>query len=810
VEDAAQAEEFLGAEERHDPFGFADMERVVGLVLDAIERDCRITVYGDFDCDGVCATAILVGAVRSLGGTCDWFIPDRIADGYGLNEEAIRKIADRGTSLVLTVDCGVTAVDEVALARELGLEIVVTDHHQTGPGLPDCPILHPRVSGYPFPDLCGAAVAGKLASALRAAAGSDPREDEGDLDLVALATVTDVMPLTGENRSLVRRGVKIARLARRLGMAALMEDAGVEPQHLSSEDFGFRLGPRINAAGRMYRADAGVELFLAESRERAAEIARELTAANAERRRVEREVEGAARAALREQDETGPAIVVAGEGWHPGVVGIVASRLVRSEGRPAVVISLEGDLGRGSARGVPGLDLHSALGDVSGLLESFGGHAAAAGVSIRADRLEEFRRALGSAVAERIGSEPVEPVIEFDAVAGGPELGLDLAEEIERLAPFGNANPPVRLLVPAARIADVREMGEGKHCRFTVRSGSHRAAGVAFDCTGFGVGEEDPVDVIAELGVNRWNGSIEPRLLVEEVIPVPEATPLEGCGEEEWWERFELAYERGAGPDPGPRVAEISLGAISPGPPGAALAELISSGERIAVVTADAQSRWRSLGGREGLGRFAPVADAAGSPRPEPEVHGIWAGSPRAAVRDAGRAGVLLTDFASLLSRKAPGLAGFDRIALIDPPCSEGALSLLREAGAPVHFLAGPEEFAFAARVAAHRFDLTSQLRALYRGLREAGTSEAGPALRRVLSEDGKLERSPEEAAVLLRVLSETGHARTDGRAGARTAGVVSSVETKLSESTVFAAHLRFHEEQIEFLNRLNRLTRPG
>src|SRR5690606_1697823 len=227
----------------------------------------RITVYGDFDCDGVCATAVLVQAIREIGGRCDWFIPDRIADGYGLNPDAIRNLAGRGSELVITVDCGVTAVAEVSLARELGLEMVVTDHHQPEDELPDCPVIHPEISGYPFKQLCGTAVAAKLASRLRREAGAGPEGDEADLDLVALATVADVMPLTGENRRLVREGVKVARRARRPGMAALMEECRITPGQLAAEDFGFRLAPRINAAGRMYRADAGVELFLSDSPE---------------------------------------------------------------------------------------------------------------------------------------------------------------------------------------------------------------------------------------------------------------------------------------------------------------------------------------------------------------------------------------------------------------------------------------------------------------------------------------------------------------------------------------------------------------
>lgn len=804
ITSGCEADAFLAAGETHDPLQFDGMTEAVGLVLDAIRSGDNVTVYGDFDCDGVCATSILVAAIRELGGRCDWFIPDRISEGYGLNADAIRSIAERGTSLVITVDCGVTAVEEVALARELGMEIVITDHHQPGPELPDCLILHPQVSRYPFPSLCGAAVAAKLASASRREAGIGSGRDEKDLDLVALATVTDVMPLTGENRHLVREGVKVARRAGRVGLAALAAEAKVGFSDLSSEDFGFRLGPRINAAGRMYRADAGVELFLADSPERASEIARELSAANSERRRVEAEVESAAKAALREQDETGAGLVVAGEGWHQGVVGIVASKLVRAEGRPAVVIALDGETGRGSARSVPGLDLHAALGGVADLLEGYGGHAAAAGLSIRTDRIDEFRRAFGSEVEALIGGDPAEPVLEVDAVAGGADLGLDLAEEIEKLQPFGSGNPAVKLLVPGAGIEDLQEMGEGRHCRFTVRSGSHRARGVCFGRTSFDLEDDQRVDVVAELGVNRWNGSIEPRLRVEAVLPVAATEPLQSCAESEWWERFEqslAAPEEESGSRGG---AELELASAPEGLPGVAVAELISSGERLVILTADARQRWMGLGGTA-LSRFLP----------EPAlVTGLWPGSPRDEVAKARETQVLLTDFPSLTGpggARFTGLGEFDRIALLDPPYTADAIGLLAGSGLPVHLLSGPDEFAFTALVAAHRLDLTAQLRALFRGFREAGAIDgsqlSGGDLRTLLELDGQRLRSPEESACLLRILIETDLARTGGVGSARHAGVVSSKRTDLSASAVFARHLRLHKEIDRFLNHFNRQT---
>jgi single-stranded-DNA-specific exonuclease len=807
--DPADAEEFLAARESHDPFDFAGMSEAVTMVRATIDAGGRITVYGDFDCDGVCATAILVAAIRELGGECDWFIPDRIADGYGLNPDSVRQLSERGTELVITVDCGVTAVEEVALARELGMEILVTDHHQADSDLPDCPILHPVVSGYPFPHLCGTAVAAKLAAALRRDAGSAAERDEADLDLVALATVADVMPLIGENRHLVQEGVKVARRARRVGLAALIADAKVEPSRLGSEDFGFRIGPRINAAGRLYRADAGVELFLADSRERAAEIARELASVNIERRRVEQEVESLARAELKQLGEPGPAVVVAGEGWHPGVVGIVASKLAKSSGRPAVVISTDGETGRGSARSVPGLDLHEALGETSDLLETYGGHAAAAGLSIQTERIDAFREALGEAVAARIGTEPVEKVIEFDAVAGGPDLGLDLAEEMEKLQPFGNGNPAVKILIPAARIENLTEMGEdGRHCRFAVRSGSHLAKGVCFGRKSFGLEEGERADVFAELGVNHWNGSIEPQLRVTQVQRVPEPDDLAECEPEEWWDRFETAMGEGLPAVVERDPAELVLADRARGLPGVALAELVSSGERIVVLTADARQRWKALAG-SGLGRFIPDSDselAAGD-----AACGIWSGSPEASVASASGAQVLLTDFSTFNGPRAPKVEGFDRIALLDPPFMASTLERLEATDLPVHLLAGPDEFRFASLIAAHRLDLTNQLRALFRAFRDSGALDdrqlSSEELRTVLSSDGNTSRSPEEAAALLRILVETGLARTDGAGSARGAGAVSSEKTDLSVSAVFVHHLRLHQEHTRFLNHFDRQT---
>ena len=549
----AQARAFLAADESHPPAAFASMAAVVAQIEGAVAAGGRITVHGDFDVDGVCATTIMVSTLRQLGAECDWLIPDRIGDGYGVSAGNVERLAKRGTRLLITVDCGVTAVEQVRLARELGIETIVTDHHQAGDELPECPILHPAIDGYPFEHLCGTGVAWKLASALG-------REEETDLDLVALATVADVVPLVGENRALVKRGVAAMRRGERVGLRALMETAKCEPTRLDEGDLAFRLAPRINAAGRLYRADAGVELLLSEDEGRAEQIAIELSKANAERRATEREVDAAAEAARRELPEElreAPGLVLAGEGWHPGVVGIVASRLVERHHRPVVVVSLDGNgEGRGSGRSIPGFDLHAALGACSEHLLSFGGHRAAAGLSLRAEDLDAFRAAFAAHAAAVLGPEDLRRTERIDAVVGGVGLGLELAEELGQLAPFGMGNPGVRLMVPSARVSDVRTMGEGKHARFSLHSGAHRALGVAFGRSSLGVEDEDPVDAAVRLELNHWNGAVEPRVVLRELYPLEDgAEPVAPhsceCGEAEWWKRFEAELGRELAPGPG-------------------------------------------------------------------------------------------------------------------------------------------------------------------------------------------------------------------------------------------------------------------
>jgi single-stranded-DNA-specific exonuclease len=817
-----QARAFLAADETHPPSAFDSMEVAVGAIRKAIGAGRRITVHGDFDVDGVCATALTVSTLRGLGADCDWLIPDRLADGYGLSAANIERLAARGTSLLLTVDCGITAFEEVQHARELGMEVVVTDHHQPGDQLPNCPILHPELSNYPFASLCGTAVAWKLACALRSSSGvrspdtqhepasasGDPAPDDAhDLDLVALATVADLVPLVGENRSLVRRGLAELRRGRRLGLRALIAAARCEPSRLDEGDIAFRLAPRINAAGRLYRADAGVELLLTEDEARAEAIAAELSRANSERRATEREVDAAAEAARRELPEElreAPGLVLAGEDWHPGVVGIVASRLVERHHRPTVVVSLDAEgNGRGSGRSIPGFDLLAALEACAEHLEGFGGHRAAAGLTLRAESLQAFQRAFAAHARALLGPDDLRRTERIDAMVGGVGLGLELAEELGRLAPFGMGNPGVRLLVPSAKVSDVRTMGEdGKHSRFSIHSGSHRALGVAFGRSDLGVGEEEQVDAAVRLEVNHWNGSVEPRVVLRELYPLEEVEPPAiphacGCEPEEWWRRFEA--------EPAHPGAPFSAGAQETRPVGdreavrgsspatVVLAELVSSGAGVLAVCADASRRAALASGATGLARFNGGAALLACHRCAGErVRGL-------AARVAG--GLALTDYLALGAE--PQLPGaFEHVVLVDAPRSADEEELVGAGGGFLHPVWTEAELSFALGALAEQTAGRETVARVFRSLREAGGELGGEDLRAALGGGGSHPLAPECAARAFRVLRELELVAGEPDAGSGTVGVVSSEGADLERSPAFHAYRERFSEAQRFLER--------
>ena len=454
-------------------------------------------------------------------------MPSRFEEGYGVRSETLARLAEDGYGLVLTVDCGITAVEEIAQARALGLEVIVTDHHRPGDDLPDCPVVATRPSGYPFPELCGTGVVYKLAQALGAPGL------EHHLDLVALATIADVVPLVDENRAFAIAGLRRLAQSQRPGLRALMRSAHVDPAAIDEGHIGFRLAPRINAAGRLCRPAAALELLLTENDEAASLLAAELEELNRQRQAVEERILREALAQVEEWPEARQrkrGYVLADEGWHEGVIGIVASRLVERFHRPVVLVTssaqAESDgAWKGSGRSTGTFDLHGALAACAPLLERFGGHRAAAGLSIQPDRIAEFADAFAAQADAELTDEDLRPLTRVDAVVPGKGLTLDLCAELGRLRPFGLGNPGVTLLVAGCELSDLAAVGDGKHLRFRVAErGRPSGTAIAF---GFGrqidrLRRDGAWDVAFRLEENRWNGTVSPQLVVRQVFETPE------------------------------------------------------------------------------------------------------------------------------------------------------------------------------------------------------------------------------------------------------------------------------------------------
>jgi single-stranded-DNA-specific exonuclease len=542
------ARRFLAAELLgHDPLLLGDMARAVERIREAVSREQRICVHGDYDVDGICATALAVLVLRELGADVVWHLPSRFEEGYGVSRDTLERLADDGIGLVLTVDCGITAVEEVAEAKRRGLEVIVTDHHRPGKGLPDCPLVTTRPSSYPFPELCGTGVVTKLGEALL---GPEHPMLRTHLDLVALATIADVVPLVDENRALAAAGLRALACTRRPGLQALMRAARVDPAAVDTSAVGFRLAPRINAAGRLCRPDIALELILTEDATRARELALELEDLNRERQAIEERILREAIGIVDSLPERGRrrrGYVLWHEDWHEGVIGIVASRLAERFSRPIVLVAGGGvgsteppngrgagtagaeagteELWKGSGRSVPAFDLHGAFAACAQHLVRFGGHRAAAGLSVEPSMIEAFAEAFATHADAALTEEDLWPVTVVDAAVSAGDLTLDLAQELDRLAPFGLGNPDVTLLLGACRAVDPITVGEGKHLRFRVRQ-HEQDAGTAI---AFGHGSQlDRLradlrfDVACRLKENHWNGTVAPQLVIRRLFDTPE------------------------------------------------------------------------------------------------------------------------------------------------------------------------------------------------------------------------------------------------------------------------------------------------
>jgi single-stranded-DNA-specific exonuclease len=525
LRDPADAAAFLEArlKDLPDPSSLAGVDAAVRRLARALAEDEPITVFGDYDVDGVSSTALLVSFLRACGGRrVDFHIPHRLRDGYGLGAEAVEELAARGTRLLVTLDCGVTAVSEIDAAAARGMEVIVVDHHQTPPDLPRAvAILNPWQPGcrYPTKELAAVGVTFLLCAALRRflrEQGWFERRKEPDLreflDLVALGTIADVVPLLGANRLLVRAGLRRLGTAERPGIRALKRAAGMEADaEVGAGQVAFRLAPRINAAGRLDDARRAVELLLTEDAGRAESLARQLDAANAERQSIERAL--LEEAVAQAEGQRSKALVVAGEGWHPGVIGIVASRLVDRFRRPAVVIGFDPEtgVGRGSGRSIGGFDLHAALARCADLLQGYGGHKQAAGLTIAREAVPAFAQSFARVAEEGFDEAAAEPVCVVEGVVRPGDLDESLCEAIEGMAPFGAGNPePVLALLGAAVRGRVVGAG-GDHLKLQLDEAP------LVDAIGFGMGEKlaqlaRHVDLAFTLAMDEFRGVRRPQL----------------------------------------------------------------------------------------------------------------------------------------------------------------------------------------------------------------------------------------------------------------------------------------------------------
>ncbi|MCR5176569.1 MAG: single-stranded-DNA-specific exonuclease RecJ [Anaerovibrio sp.] len=513
IDTREKGEIFLNPEkfEYLDPYLLPDMRLAVDRIIEAISKKEKIVVYGDYDADGITSTSLLLMILGELGADVDYYIPNRFSEGYGLNAKALDSLADKGTQLIITVDCGVKSLDEI---KEINsrLDVVVTDHHIPGDELPEAVAVvdaHRSDSRYPCPELAGVGIAFKLCQGLWQELRKEALGDRG-IELVALGTVADSVPLIGENRRIVSVGLKAIEKTSIVGMKALLEVAGCSDKKITSTHVGFYLGPRINATGRLRSATIGVELLTCDDPEKAAQLAAEINSINDERKKLKDDMQLEAEEQLKNVDiDNRKVLVVVGNDWHQGVLGLLASSLETKYYRPVIVISMKDGIGKGSCRSIPGFNLYEALDRCNDVLEQFGGHEGAAGLTIREDKIDEFTNLIEAEASRQMTPEQFIPFYDLDQEISPLEVNMEMVEELERLQPCGMKNESPLFCCRGVRGAYASLIGnEQQHLRFSVVDGRKSITALAFnmaaDINDISRIDTEPLDVVYEFNINEW------------------------------------------------------------------------------------------------------------------------------------------------------------------------------------------------------------------------------------------------------------------------------------------------------------------
>lgn len=534
----------------HNPYLMPDIGKAVGKIKDALTENKKIMIYGDYDVDGVTSVSVLYLYLASCGANVEYYIPKRSNEGYGMSEGVVKRMIEEGAGLIITVDTGITAIDEIKLAKSLGCDVVVTDHHECREVLPDADaVVNPqrRDSDYPFAELAGVGVVYKLVCALE-----NELHTDGDLeravmnvsnkyiDLVAIGTVADVMPVSNENRLIISYGLSRMEAEKRVGLAALMESAAggkQKPPRITSSYISYTIAPRINAAGRINDASRAVELFLTDDEAYAHELAEKLCAVNRERQLLENVIaeEAYAKVAKTHDFSKDPVIIVSDEKWHNGIIGIVASRVTEKFGCPSILISFEGcegkpdDFGKGSGRSVRGLNLVETLGACGEYLEKYGGHELAAGLTVRRDKLDDLKRAVNDAARKSLAASTEEPTLTADDVLEFNEVNLRLADELLLLEPYGVGNPTPVYITTGLTVKNVFGVGSNKHTRLTLTDGNACVNAMCFSVSPeeLDVYAGDTIDVMYNLDVNEFRGERSAQMIVRAVKKSEEQLTVE-------------------------------------------------------------------------------------------------------------------------------------------------------------------------------------------------------------------------------------------------------------------------------------------